>query len=64
MRSLAAELERHPGIWRGSELARAGCAESLERAQQLHSDFKVTQRVYRRREDRVRPSNSCLIEKP
>ena len=25
MPSLAAELERHPGIWRGSELARTGC---------------------------------------
>ena len=35
MPSLAAELERHPGIWRGSELARADYAESLERAQQL-----------------------------
>ncbi len=35
----------------------AGCAESLERAQQLlgHSDSKVTQRVYRRKEERVRP---------
>ena len=57
MPNLAAELERHPGIWRGSELARAGCAESLERAQQLlgHSDSKVTQRVYRRKEERVPP---------
>ena len=35
MPGLAAELERHPGIWRGSEFTRAGCAESLERAQQL-----------------------------
>lgn len=25
MSSLAVELERHPGIWRGSELARTGC---------------------------------------
>jgi hypothetical protein len=25
MPSLAAELEHHPGIWRGSELARTGC---------------------------------------
>ncbi len=25
MPGLAAELERHPGIWRGSELARTGC---------------------------------------
>jgi hypothetical protein len=25
MPGLAAELERHPGIWRGAELARAGC---------------------------------------
>ena len=44
MPSLAAELERHPGIWRGSEFARAGCAESLERAQQLlgHADSGCT----------------------
>jgi hypothetical protein len=25
MPSLAAELERHPGIWRGSDIARTGC---------------------------------------
>jgi hypothetical protein len=35
MPGLAAELERHPGMWRGSEITRAGCSESLERAQQL-----------------------------
>jgi integrase len=57
MPNLAAELERHPGIWRGSEFARAGCAESLERAQQLlgHADSKMTQRVYRRKVGRIRP---------
>jgi integrase len=56
MPSLAAGSERHPGIWRGSELARAGCAENLQRAQQLlgHADSKVTQRVYRRKEGRIR----------
>ena len=44
MPSPAAELERHPGIWRGSEFACAGCAQSLERAQQFlgHADSGCT----------------------